>query len=71
MKKDQTRVWHPYVGVYDPCPPIRVKTYVVPPNQYIRFQPSCLPQYPVREALYRGTLWPILYSSYPPKGDLQ
>lgn len=67
MIKDQTRYWYPYVGIYDPCPPMKVKTFIVPPNLFIRFQPPQLPQFPVREALYRGTLWPIFYSPYPPK----
>lgn len=62
----QYRVWYPYHGVCDPCPP-RARTYVVPPNQFLGFQPPCLPQYHPCEALYRGTLWPIFYSPYPPK----
>jgi spore coat protein JA len=60
----QERAWYPFVSPFDPCPPIRVKKYVVPPNQYILFQPPGLPQYPPREALKRGTLWPLLYSPY-------
>ncbi|XID96012.1 spore coat associated protein CotJA [Paenibacillaceae bacterium WGS1546] len=44
---------------------MKVKWYIVPPNQYIAFQPMNLPQFPLDEALYRGTLWPALYSPYP------
>ncbi|MGA9175097.1 MAG: spore coat associated protein CotJA [Thermoactinomyces sp.] len=60
----QERVWCPYVSLEDPCLPIRQKTYVVPPNQYLGFQPPNLPQFPPNEALKYGTLWPILYSPY-------
>ncbi|MBA4550771.1 spore coat associated protein CotJA [Thermoactinomyces vulgaris] len=63
----QQRVWYPYISPLDPCPPQRVKTYVVAPNQFLGFQPPGLPQYPPHKALRRGTLWPILYSPYPPK----
>jgi len=64
MQQSQWREWHPYVSPLDPCPPIRVKRYVVPPNQYITFQPMNLPQFPIQEALFRGTLWPALWSPY-------
>lgn len=67
MNDSQWRSWKPYVGANDPCPPIRVKWYVVPPNQYISFQPMNLPQFPLDEALRRGTLWPALYSDYTPR----
>ncbi|MBB6733511.1 spore coat associated protein CotJA [Cohnella zeiphila] len=65
MNDSQWRAWYPYVSPLDPCPPIRVKTYVVPPNQWIAFQPMNLPQFPLDEAIRRGTLWPALYSPYP------
>jgi spore coat protein JA len=65
MVDTQWRDWKPYVSPNDPCPPIRVKWYVVPPNQFITFQPMNLPQFPLEEALFRGTLWPSLYSYYP------
>ncbi|ASS69225.1 spore coat associated protein CotJA [Paenibacillus sp. RUD330] len=58
------REWFPFHGPFDPCPPIQVKTYVIPPNQYIPYQPMGLPQYPLEEALRLGTLWPALYSPY-------
>nr|WP_285891257.1 spore coat associated protein CotJA [Paenibacillus pasadenensis] len=60
------REWYPYHGTCDPCPPIGVKKYVIPPNQYIMYQPTGLPQYPLEEALRLGTLWPALYSPYEP-----
>lgn len=64
----QERFWQPYVSPFDPCHPICVKKYVVPPNQYIPFQPPHLPQFSPEEALRRGTLWPILYSPYRKSG---
>jgi spore coat protein JA len=64
--KEQYRVWYPYHSPDDPCPPI-VRQYVVPPNQYLGFQPPNLPQYSKQEALMKGTLWPIFFSPYPPK----
>ncbi|OXM15257.1 hypothetical protein CGZ75_00475 [Paenibacillus herberti] len=60
------REWYPFRGPHDPCPPIGVKKYVIPPNQYILYQPTGLPQYPLEEALRLGTLWPALYSPYEP-----
>jgi len=62
--QNQVRVWCPFVGPFDPCPPMRVKFYVVPPNLFIPFQPPNLPQFPLGEALRRGTLWPALFSPY-------
>jgi spore coat protein JA len=60
----QIRTWSPYVSPCDPCPPQTQKTYVVPPNQYLGFQPPYLPQFQPHEALCYGTLWPMLYSPY-------
>ncbi len=67
MNQSQWREWYPYVSPWDPCPPIRVKRYVVPPNLYINYQPMNLPQFSINEALFRGTLWPALYSPYAPQ----
>jgi spore coat protein JA len=61
------REWRPFRGPFDPCPPILVKTYVVPPNQYIMYQPMNLPQFSLQEALRKGTLWPALFSHYESK----
>lgn len=44
----QERYWQPYVSPFDPCHPIRVKKYVVPPNQYIPFQPPIFPSSPLK-----------------------
>ena len=63
----QERVYTPYRGPFDPCPPKPFKTYVVPPNQYIGFQPPDLPQFSLPEALKAGTLWPALFSPYDSK----
>ena len=65
MYDGQWRVWKPYVSPWDPCPPMLEKWYVVPPNLFMGFQPMNLPQFSLDEALYRGTLWPALYSPYP------
>jgi len=67
---DQVRYYHPFVGPFDPCPPIRVKSYVVPPNLFVPFQPPNMPQNPPREALRQGTLWPYFYSPYPIPGSV-
>lgn len=56
--------YHPYASPYDPCRPIPVKTYVTPPNLYVGFQPPNLQQFSPKEALYKGTLWPIFYDPY-------
>lgn len=56
--------WHPYCSPFDPCPPIRVKTYSTPPNLYIQYQPANLPQFTPKKALCNGTLWPAFYDPY-------
>ncbi|WP_102693782.1 spore coat associated protein CotJA [Rummeliibacillus pycnus] len=62
----QFKYWNPYVSPFDPCKPIRVKSYSTPPQLYIPFQPPGLPQYPTaKQALHCGTLWPDLFSPYP------
>ncbi|MFC4076805.1 spore coat associated protein CotJA [Salinithrix halophila] len=58
------KVYFPFVGPYDPCPPMRVKTYETPPQLYMGFQPYNLPQFSPPEALKRGALWPALYAPY-------
>lgn len=67
MQFPQEGVYAPFIGPFDPCPPIRLKTYSLPPNLFIHFQPPGLPQFSPREALRKGTLWPDLYSSYTSK----
>src|SRR5699024_6866451 len=61
----QFKYWTPFISPYDPCPPMRVKSFSTPPNLYITFQPKGLPQFKPMEALHHGTLWPALYSPYP------
>ena len=63
----EIRRYTPYRGPFDPCPAVPFKTYVVPPNQFITFQPPDLPQFTLAEALRAGTLWPALYSPYESK----
>lgn len=63
---NQIRTYYPYVSPFDPCPPILEKRYVLPPNQFITFQPCNLPQFSPYDALRLGTLWPALYSEYQP-----
>jgi len=60
----QFKVWFPYIGPCDPCPPIREKFYNTPPQLYMSFQPPGLPQFSPYEALRLGTLWPALYGPY-------
>jgi len=62
--ENQVKMWYPFIGPYDPCPPIYVKTYSTPPQLFIPFQPTGLPQFPPYEALQKGTLWPALFSPY-------
>jgi spore coat protein JA len=64
MLTNQVRCWQPFVGPFDPCKPILVKTFITPPNLFISFQPPRLPQFPPYEALQKGTLWPLFYSPY-------
>ncbi|KGR76675.1 spore coat associated protein CotJA [Ureibacillus sinduriensis] len=61
----QYKYWKPFVGPFDPCKPIRVKSYNTPPQLYMNFQPPGLQQFTPHEALMSGTLWPQLYSPYP------
>lgn len=61
----QRKFYAPYVSPFDPCPPLRIKSYETPPNLYLGYQPPNLPQFPPEEALHRGTLWQILYNPYP------
>lgn len=60
----QFRTYRPFVGPFDPCPPIKTKSYNVPPQLFIPFQPPNLQQFSPYEALKYGTLWPALYSPY-------
>lgn len=60
----QMKSYIPYHSAYDPCPPIGQKYYSTPPNLYLGFQPPNLKQFPPKEALKKGTLWPILYDYY-------
>jgi spore coat protein JA len=60
------REWMPFNGPFDPCPPVLVKKYIVPPNQFIPYQPPNLPQYSLDQALKLGTLWPALFCPYSP-----
>lgn len=64
---NQRRYYHPFIGPFDPCPPIEVKTYEVPPHLFLGFQPMNMAQFPPMEALKHGTLWPALYSPYEPR----
>ena len=42
-----------------------VKNITLPsPNLYLGFQPPNLPQFSPKEALQKGTLWPIFYDYY-------
>ncbi|WP_348519863.1 spore coat associated protein CotJA [Bacillus sp. 165] len=54
----------PYHSPQDPCPSIGQKYYFTPPQLYVGFQPENLEQFNYKEALKKGTLWPIFYDSY-------
>ncbi|MCP3738699.1 spore coat associated protein CotJA [Rossellomorea sp. BNER] len=56
--------YQPYISPFDPCKPIRIKTYSTPPNLYLGFQPPGLPQFSPKEALRAGTLWKVFYDPY-------
>lgn len=71
MKNNQVRYYKPFVGPFDPCPPILVKSYSTPPQLFISFQPPDLPQFSPIEALKHGTLWPSLFSPYDSKNTRQ
>ncbi|MED4311516.1 spore coat associated protein CotJA [Heyndrickxia coagulans] len=62
--KSHYKTYHPFIGPFDPCPPITEKVYSTPPNLYLGFQPPNLPQFSPQEALRRGTLWRPLYDPY-------
>ncbi|WP_058303346.1 spore coat associated protein CotJA [Gorillibacterium timonense] len=63
----QVRMYEPFVGPHDPCPPILVKYFDTPPQLYLGFQPMNLPQFDPCTALRKGTLWPCLFSPYSPR----
>ncbi|KXH81882.1 spore coat associated protein CotJA [Sporosarcina sp. HYO08] len=54
----------PYVSPLDPCPPIRVKTFVLPPQLFMDTQPPGLPQFSPADALRHGSLWPALVDGF-------
>lgn len=58
------KAYQPYASPFDPCKPIKVKTYSTPPNLYIGFQPPNFPQFTPMEALRAGTLWKPFYDPY-------
>jgi spore coat protein JA len=56
--------YYPYSGPFDPCRPIKVKTFSTSPNLYVGFQPQNLPQFTPEEALRAGTLWRTFADPY-------
>lgn len=64
MNFTHRKEYFPFVGPFDPCPPMYRKTYVTAPNLYVGYQPPDLPQFSPAEALKNGTLWPIFYDPY-------
>ncbi len=59
------KTYKPFIGPFDPCPPMKVKSYETPPQLYMGFQPYNLPQFPnLQTALKHGTLWPALFAPY-------
>jgi spore coat protein JA len=64
LMNSRTKVFHPYISPYDPCIPIKVKSFSTPPHLYLTFQPPNLEQFSPQEALRAGTLWKALYDPY-------
>jgi spore coat protein JA len=60
----RNKIYHPYISPFDPCKPIKTKSYSTPPHLYMRFQPPNLEQFSPMEALKAGTLWKVLYDPY-------
>jgi glutamate decarboxylase len=58
------KTFQPYSSPFDPCPPIKIKTYSTLPNLYMGYQPPNLSQFTPGEALRAGTLWKPLYDPY-------
>ena len=58
------KTWHPIASPFDPCKPIKTKSYSTPPHLYMTFQPPNLEQFSPLEALKAGTLWKVLYDPY-------
>ncbi|MEK5214400.1 hypothetical protein MHI47_02490 [Psychrobacillus sp. FSL H8-0487] len=50
--------YKPFVSPRDPCPPITIKYFVLPPQIFTNFQQPGLPQNSPEEALMQGSLWP-------------
>lgn len=59
------KYYHPYYSANDACPPMKIKSYQTPPHLYIGYQQPNLQLYPLKEALYKGTLWPYFFDPYP------
>lgn len=53
----------PFQGKFDSCPQV-IKYYSTPPHIYLGFQEAGLEQFAPKEALKKGTLWPIFYEYY-------
>ncbi|AKO92455.1 spore coat associated protein CotJA [Priestia filamentosa] len=56
--------YRPFHSMYDPCRPIGTKYYSTPPQLYMGFQPPNMQQFPPKEALKKGTLWPAFWDYY-------
>ncbi|WP_217997834.1 spore coat associated protein CotJA [Alicyclobacillus acidiphilus] len=59
----QWRSFAPFHSPLHPCPALP-KAFMVPPNQYITFQPSGMQQFSPEDALKHGTLWQPVHSPY-------
>ncbi|TQR14236.1 spore coat associated protein CotJA [Psychrobacillus soli] len=65
MDQSQFRgTYRPYISPRDPCPPILVKTFVLPPQLFTNFQQPGLTQNSPEEALKQGSLWPQLVDGF-------
>lgn len=58
------KTYDPFVSSFDPCIPIKSKTYSTPPHLYMGYQPANLAQLAPAEALKAGTLWKAFCDPY-------
>lgn len=54
----------PYWSTTDPCPVMKKKVIVLPPQLFMSVQPPGLPQFTPSEALRHGSLWPALVDGF-------
>ena len=58
------KTYKPYISPFDPCMPMKTKTYSTPPHLYLGYQQPNLQQFTPAEALKAGTLWEPFYDPF-------